>query len=173
MSTEPVLLPALERVQLTPVKKKVRDKNQAKRYNVFVACRNYLLARRFAEAESYATARGFTTDEVRASTRKKLPLPPKDGLGSFPDKPVPASVPEQAPVAAAGLMKNGWPVETEAEIWRGCRNKRLVIIQLPDGREASMWRGRRQNWRLGSKIRVVLESAEGDPYYYEKELEHG
>lgn len=60
---------------------------------------------------------------------------------------------------------NGWPVESEALIWNTCRNKNLLVIQLPDGRLASVYRDSRRNWRIGATIKVKLESAKADPIY--------
>lgn len=59
----------------------------------------------------------------------------------------------------------GWPIETPAVIWGFCPNKAMVIIELPDKRKASMWKGRGNAWRIYEKCRVKLESAEADPIY--------
>lgn len=60
---------------------------------------------------------------------------------------------------------NGWPTESEALIWNTCRNKNLLVIQLPDGRLASVYRDSRRNWRIGATVKVKLESARADPIY--------
>lgn len=161
-----------KRDRLTTAEKINRKKNQKKLSNMMAICRMYLAKERFEEAEKYARLRGFTTDQAREKTRDKgASLPPS------PYKKEPAPVVAPGPATAVLVsgekpeaMLNGWPMETDAIIWRGCRNRRLIILQLPDGREAAMWRGAKTNWRLGTQVRVVLESATGDPYYYQKEV---
>lgn len=60
---------------------------------------------------------------------------------------------------------NSWPVETEAMIFNTCRNKKLLVIQLIDGRFAAIYRDGRRNWRIGQTIDVKLEEAQADPIY--------
>lgn len=59
---------------------------------------------------------------------------------------------------------NGWPVQADAEVVRYCINRRLVAVKLPDGREASMWKARR-NYPIGFKATVRLVEWAGDPIY--------
>ena len=60
---------------------------------------------------------------------------------------------------------NGWPTHTDAVVWGFPVNTRLVIIELPDKRRASCWRGRKQSWRIFERVRVRLETATPDPIY--------
>lgn len=57
-----------------------------------------------------------------------------------------------------------WPKETPAEVWSFCRNKRLMVIRLPDGRQASCYRNG-EHWPLGAKLKAKLLSDSGDPIY--------
>lgn len=152
----------------------IKTKEQRARDNQFMQCRLYIKAKRFDKAEEYAKFRGFTVADVRAKSRFRLPEPKKEPAPVAKPEPAAQSIPEMGAILVsepkAEAMLNGWPLETDAIVWRGCRNRRLVVLQLPDGREASMWRGQKTNWRLGSQVRVVLESASGDPYYYQKEI---
>jgi len=63
---------------------------------------------------------------------------------------------------------NGWPKETAAVIWGFCPNKLLVIIELPDKRKASMWKGRGNTWKIYDRCRATLERCEADPIYAPK-----
>lgn len=74
-----------------------------------------------------------------------------------PEAVSPAIPPEPPP--------NPWPVETEAVIHSFCPNQRLVVIRLPDGRTASMWRGAWRKWNLRDKLTAKLDVASADPVY--------
>lgn len=147
---------------------------QRKRINAFVACRKWMEAKMFDQAHAYATARGFTMKEAVAGARRRYPKPPKDWAP--PGSPVPAVVaplsepvlaqlPATFTVASLANSVNGWPLDTDAIVWNHCRNRKMVMIQLPDGRFASMWIDRRRNWRLGSPVKVHLDEATADPLY--------
>lgn len=60
---------------------------------------------------------------------------------------------------------SGWPLKTKGEIIRKCGSRRLVIVRIEDGRTASMWNTGPRPWRIGAKVQVKLEKAEGDPIY--------
>ena len=60
---------------------------------------------------------------------------------------------------------SGWPIKTEAKIWGFPPNKNMVVIQLPDGRKASMWKGRANTWRIHDKVECKIEKSDGDPIY--------
>lgn len=147
---------------LTSAQRAERQIERKKLSNAHRACRNYLAQSDFVRAEEYAKSRGFTVEEARLTSwdqGQSLPRPPVVDTNQILIGPE-LVVPPVAPVA----MVNGWPSISEAEVWGFCRNKRLVLIHLPDGREASMWvMGR--HWRIGNQLQVALESAMGDPRY--------
>ena len=83
------------------------------------------------------------------------------GVVSAPPKIVkPAKV--KAPEAA---MVNGWPVETVGVVWATCPNPMLIVIKLPDGRTASMWRAGLGDSPMGVRVNAVLKKPNGDPIY--------
>lgn len=99
-------------------------------------------AGKFGEAKVFADGHGFK-------------------LADIPDLTIPAnadfSPPPPPPTEA-------WPKECIAMIWRYCRNKRLVVIHIDDGREAAMWTAGR-TYRLGVRLKVKLDDDKADPKY--------
>jgi hypothetical protein len=83
-------------------------------------------------------------------------------------EPIPVAQPAPAPVAPPEPVEliRGWPVKSPALIRNFCPNKALVIIELPDSRTASMWRGGRA-WQRYDKVNVRLPAdfSTGDPIY--------
>tara|TARA_R110000868_G_scaffold278313_1_gene538166 strand:+ start:69 stop:608 length:540 start_codon:yes stop_codon:yes gene_type:complete len=72
-------------------------------------------------------------------------------------------IPAAAPISTE--TKDGWPVESEAKLWRECPNNRFMIVKLlPDGRLASMYRDLRK-WRVNATLLVRLVKSEGEPCY--------
>lgn len=142
-------------------------------------CRAEMAKGRWEKAISFCDKVGFTLEEARYRSwdfGKSLPeIPPE-----FANRPVAISLPSELPpmpdaVAAAPVSSpesapstatvNGWPIESTATIWNLCRNPKLLIIELPDGRQATMWRDYRRNWRLGATVKVRIETTTGDPIY--------
>jgi hypothetical protein len=68
---------------------------------------------------------------------------------------------------------DGWPNETEAEVYAQCRNPRMVVVRLADGRTASMWKGYRRRWPIGVKTKVKLSDPVPDQPIYEPVYEEG
>jgi hypothetical protein len=62
---------------------------------------------------------------------------------------------------------DGWPAEAQAEVYAQCRNPRMVVVRLADGRTASMWKGWRRNWPIGLKVDVRLKDPIPDAPLYE------
>lgn len=162
---------------MTADEKKEHQKKKRRLANAMRACRIMIGKGRFDRAEEYALANGFTTAEARERSWDRgasLPIPPAPVEAVAPTPLEPARVmsvePGDAPSrdlieAATENFVNGWPEETDAIIWGPCRNKRILLIELPDLRQAAMWTmGRR--WRNGLRVRVKLDSAVGDPIYF-------
>jgi len=76
--------------------------------------------------------------------------------------PPPPPAPPPAPTPLESVK--GWPVKADATVWALCPNRALVVIQLPDGRTASMWKGRRI-FKIYDKVQVELAECEADPIY--------
>lgn len=158
----------------TPAEKRAKAKARSQLLSQYSECRKYMKAGKTHQAEEYAKFRGFTVQQAMAIqpktpiAKRRAPAPAPLPVEPPPEILVTAEEPPTVLVAPENATEfvNGWPVECEAEIWRSCRNRRLVIIQLPDGREAAMWRGPIQNWRPGAKVRVRLDDATADPYYF-------
>ncbi len=115
-------------------------------------------------AAGYAKKHGLDAAQMKAEL-EEAESPPAPVQTVRATEPEPGR-PERVHTATLAETANGWPVETTATIWAGCRNSRLMLIRLPDEREASMWTtGRR--WRIGARLRVRLDSdqAKGDPRY--------
>lgn len=148
--------------------------------------RELLMAGKDAKAEEWAAAQGFTVMEARLAPEYKNPAEPYFVAYEAKLAADVAASPEPTatPVAVQGIefiegvadsvdpipslvpdSMKGWPVETPAVIWGFCPNKAMVIIELPDKRRASMWKGRGNAWRIYEKCRARLESAEADPIY--------
>lgn len=166
----------------TPEEKALKAKLASAKSKV----RELLMAGKDAKAEEWAAAQGFTVMEARLAPEYKNPAEPyfvayeaKLAAGATA-----SHEPPEATAAAQGIefiegvadsvdpvpsfssdSIKGWPVETPAVIWGFCPNKAMVIIELPDKRRASMWKGRGNAWRIYEKCRVKLESAEADPIY--------
>lgn len=147
-------------------------RNAMHRYNKHARHYRHLIAAgRTLDAANYAARNNFTPPDPAA----ELPPEPDSSLELTGMKlePAPAApetpestrpqIPEVAPTRAE---MNGWPVETTATIVNTCRNRRLLQIQLADGRSASLWStGRR--FRLGQVLHVHLDEdeARSDPRY--------
>jgi hypothetical protein len=65
--------------------------------------------------------------------------------------------------------RNGWPVEAEVTVKRFCRNPRLIAVELPDGREASMWKARK-GYEIHAKVKAKLVDWGADPIYEDDEV---
>jgi hypothetical protein len=139
---------------MTEEEKEALKKEKQRLVNIHRSVRLYLERHQFTKAEEYAAKHGVTTAESRA--RSPFPLP-------YPMAQAPIQPPPEAARDASECI-NGWPIESPAEVWAGCRNRILVLVKLPDGRICSMLR-QRSNWRLGTKLRVKLLEASGDPLY--------
>lgn len=141
-------------------------------------CRAEMAKGRWEKAISFCDKVGFSLEEARYRSwdfGKSLPeIPPE-----LANRPIAAPLPPAltpTPVAAVTPIPpaesaplpatvNGWPYEATATVWNLCRNPKLLIIELPDGRHAAMWRDYRRNWQLGSTVKVKIETATGDPIY--------
>lgn len=72
---------------------------------------------------------------------------------------------EILPEAEVVVVKNGWPVQAVGEVIRYPLNKRMVVVKLVDGREARCWNVNGARAKFGTKGRIRLVEAEGDPIY--------
>lgn len=71
-------------------------------------------------------------------------------------------------VEALGANPNGpWPSEETILIAGVCRNPRMVVGRLSDGRRVSVWQSRGRALRVGAKIACKLDLTHkgGDPMY--------
>jgi hypothetical protein len=122
-------------------------------------------------AEALAAAEA-SKPQVKVAVVPWLP-PVESPAPSEPSAPAQVEIPPEpvAEVAAPEVeapveLVNGWPRRSPAVVWKKCPNQRLVVIKLPDGRTASMWRGwvRCQIYDK-VKVRLVSDYEGGDPMY--------
>lgn len=61
----------------------------------------------------------------------------------------------------------GWPRESVVVIAGACKNPRMVVGRIEDGRRVSVWQSRSRSLRTGAKIPCRLDLAHkgGDPMY--------
>ena len=112
----------------------------------------------------------------------------KMGIGKYDPAAAPAPVAQPVvavvetpsapqPDAPDGMVRIGntlWPQESDATIFKFCLNKRVIMIQLADGRKSLMWNNPRQRLLLKMKCRVKLTDPHPDPIYsYVKVPTHG
>ncbi len=142
--------------------------------------RALLMAGDVSGAEAVATKGGFDIFAARLAPVYKNVCEPffvaleqtyaagKDFAGGVQPVVSPVEVPAvtepPAPIEPDATEVNGWPTRTPAVIWSFPPNKKLVVIQLPDKRRASMYRGRK-TWAIHDKLTAKLVSAQADPIY--------
>lgn len=150
-----------------PVTKKQRKEKQ-RIVNLKSRVRTLVSQGRITEAEEIADHNKFTVEEaVKCSWDEGASLLPKLTAAVDETKSGSAEANQTVTVLAqekSPTLVNGWPTESEADIFYFCRNPALVVIKLSDGRDVSMIKGR-INWKVGSKLRVKLDNAMGDPIY--------
>lgn len=166
--------------ELTPQE---RMRLRTKRKNQHIACREYILAGRWLDAERYATERGFTVADARATSwdqGKTLPWPTeeeaqkvRDELAQMVPVPLPAADARTAEPGEIRLEKpaeppppsiNGWPIDTEGIVGVRCKNQQFYVLELPDGRIASLYRNQVHQERF-KRVKVRLVDAQGDARY--------
>lgn len=135
--------------------------------------RTFLMQRKFQLAMNLAQRSGLDVFAARLAPEYQHKSDPffdelkkwlahKDDVATKTEE-IKASVP--APVISEVKKTiNGWPRESSAIIWSKCPNPRFMVIQLPDGRQASMYRGQRR-WAVYDKTDVKLVEWTADPIY--------
>ena len=144
--------------------------------------RALLIAGKAPEAIAYAIKCGFNVFDARLGPEYKNPAEPffvalEKGIETWQAptatkdvplvtfEPLPKTeVPAEEPPVKEPASINGWPVYSRAIVWAMCPNKLMVVIQLPDGRTASMWKSRR-TWRIYDKTNIHLVESAADPIY--------
>lgn len=61
--------------------------------------------------------------------------------------------------------RDGWPLKSEAVVYRLVPNPRLVVIQLPDKRQVAMLKGRGCTYRVHQRLRAFLVKTEPEALY--------
>jgi hypothetical protein len=112
----------------------------------------------------------LAAEAAEAAAEAPLPVvffevPPPAPVATVKVEPVPEPKPEPPPPDEPVNLIRGWPEKARTVVWKFCPNKLLVIIKLPDGRTASMWKGGR-HWLIHDKVNVRLPvDFAGDPIY--------
>lgn len=66
----------------------------------------------------------------------------------------------------AETHRDGWPIKSDAIVYRLVPNPRLVVVQLqPDGRKVSMLKGRGAGYAVHKRLRVFLVKTEPEALY--------
>lgn len=61
-----------------------------------------------------------------------------------------------------------WPKKTKVYVYAYPINKRMIVVRLPDKREAFFWRSSNQQYPIGAELKAVLMDTVGtDVAYYE------
>ena len=117
------------------------------------------------KAQELLDRHGLTMDECKLDPEYNAPPEVTISLTPQPVLEVTSPTPQPTPTPAPTLVQ-GWPDRVLAEVVHRPLNRRLLLIQLPDGREAAMWKYR--NRSVGFKVTARLhEFAGGEPYYEE------
>lgn len=81
-----------------------------------------------------------------------------------PEVVLPPGVPAAKPPVP---KREEWPKHTDLFVYAYPINKRMVIVRLPDKREAYLWRSSNQQYPIGARIRGILLETVGPQAYYE------
>lgn len=162
----------------TPAEKAAKQKIVSARAKI----RLLLLEDKIADAEIFAQKTGINIFDARLAPEYKNAAEPifaalearykaeteaANAPVAVPEASEPIATPSETFDVAEPVKEfvNGWPKQTEAVVWGYCPNKLMVIIELPDKRKASMWKGRGNNWKIYDRCRAVLDRANADPIY--------
>lgn len=162
---------------------KEESKAKQKLANVKARVRLLLVDGKIKDAEDYAATNGIGVFDARLGPEYKhsteatflaleaLYKAEADGTKRQADEAA-AEAAAAAPAPEANFDEtpaqeslNGWPINVSAKIWGFPPNKNLVVIALPDGRKASMYKGRGNAFRIHDKVDAKLVKSEGDPIY--------
>jgi hypothetical protein len=124
--------------------------------------KNLLSTGAYEEAVQRATDWGF----VIGPDGKVSPAPVAAAVPT-PLDPVPVPVPVPAPAFTESLTRELWPNTDRAVVVHRPLNKRMLGIELSDGRRVNMWKVGGHSYPIGAKVSVRLYEMVGPEPYYE------
>lgn len=146
--------------------------------NAKAKVRALMVAGKVAEATAHAEKAGFGLFEARLGPEYQNEAEPAfKALEEANAKAAEAITLPQAetPDPLSGITiiptspethRDGWPLKSDAIVYRLVPNPRLVVVQLqPDGRKVSMLKGRGAGYAVHKRLRVFLVKTEPEALY--------
>lgn len=152
--------------------------------NAKAKVRDLMIKGKTEEAAEYAVSRGFSLFDARLgpeyqneaepafkaleeANAAKATLKAWEGTEIIVDRP---EIPDGKMTihtykADEPTHRDGWPIKTEAVVYRLVPNPRLVVIQLPDKRQVAMLKGRGCKYRVHQKLNAFLVKTEPEAQY--------